>query len=180
MLAIGLVAWVGVQWAIGLSVIPVLLAAVAIVYAIRRTSRPTRRDKVPLKIRIRPILQGDLGRLMGAVAAFEVGNVTATLLILRATDLLTPDHSAKTATTIAPGLCTAYNAAATIASVPAGRLADRLGGHGPVLVLMGGWPRAPPPMPCPPPPVRQLPCSRCPSCWPGSLSGRSRPPSTPR
>ncbi|MGW1088511.1 MFS transporter [Streptomyces sp. NPDC002596] len=138
LLAIGLVAWVGVQWAIGLSVIPGLLAAVAIVYAIRRTPRPTHRDKAPLKIRIRPVLQGDLGRLMGAVAAFEVGNVAATLLILRATDLLTPDHGAKTATTIALGLYTAYNVAATIASVPAGRLADRLGGHGPVLVLTGG------------------------------------------
>ncbi|BFO18211.1 hypothetical protein SHKM778_45990 [Streptomyces sp. KM77-8] len=36
-LALGLVAWLGVQWAIGLSVIPGMLAAVAIVYAIRHT-----------------------------------------------------------------------------------------------------------------------------------------------
>jgi MFS family permease len=36
LLALGLLAWLGVQWAIGLSVIPGPLAAAAIVYAIRR------------------------------------------------------------------------------------------------------------------------------------------------
>ncbi|KUL38193.1 MFS transporter [Streptomyces sp. NRRL F-4489] len=138
LLALGLVAWLGVSWAIGLSVIPGLLAAAAIVYAIRRTPRPTSRDKVPLRIRIRPVLKGDLGRLMAAVAAFEVGNVAATLLILRASDLLAPGHGTKTATTLALGLYTAYNIAATVASVPAGRLSDRLGGRGPILVLAGG------------------------------------------
>ncbi|WP_327258433.1 MFS transporter [Streptomyces sp. NBC_01240] len=138
LLALGLVAWVGVQWAIGFSVIPGLLAAAAIVYAIRHTPRPASRDKVPLKIRIRPVLKGDLGRLLGAVAAFEVGNVAATLLILRASDLLAPEHGTKTATTIALGLYTAYNVAATLASVPSGRLSDRLGARRPVLVLAAG------------------------------------------
>lgn len=138
LLALGLVAWLGVQWAIGLSVIPGLLAAVAIVYAIRRTPRPTSRDKVPLRIRLRPVLRGELGKLMVAVAAFEVGNVAATMLILRASDLLAPEHGTQTATTIALSLYTAYNVAATLASVPAGRLSDRLGARGPVLVLAGG------------------------------------------
>lgn len=138
LLALGLVAWLGVTWAIGLSVIPGLLAAAAIIYAIRQTPRPTSRDKVPLKIRIRPVLKGDLGRLMGAVAAFEVGNVAATLLILRASELLAPEHGPKTATTISLGLYTAYNVAAAIASIPAGRMSDRLEARGPVLVLAGG------------------------------------------
>jgi MFS family permease len=138
LLALGLVACLGVQWAIGLSVIPGLLAAAAIIYAIRHTPTPTRRDKVPLRIRVRPVLRGELGRLMGAVAAFELGNVAATLLILRATELLTPGHGSKTATTIALGLYTAYNIAATLASVPAGRLADQLGARGPLLVLAAG------------------------------------------
>ncbi|MFD7322943.1 MFS transporter [Streptomyces sp. NPDC059875] len=138
LLALGLVAWLGVTWAIGLSVVPGLLAAAAIVYAIRRTPRPTSRVKVPLKIRIKPVLQGDLGRLMAAVAAFEVGNVAATLLILRVSDLLEPEHDTNTATTIALGLYTAYNIAAALAAVPAGRLSDRLGRRGPVVVLAGG------------------------------------------
>lgn len=138
LLALGLVATVGVRWAIGLSVVPGLLAAVAIVYAIRHTRAPASRDRVPLRIRVRPVLAGRLGRLLGAVAAFEVGNVAATLLILRAAELLTPARGATAATTIAIGLYTAYNAAAAVASVPAGRISDRLGPSGPVRVLAAG------------------------------------------
>src|SRR5918992_436768 len=46
LLAIGLVALVGTRGAIGLSVIPGLLATVAILYAIRQTKAPKTRDKV--------------------------------------------------------------------------------------------------------------------------------------
>lgn len=138
LLALALVAAVGVRNAIGLSVIPGLLAAAAIVYAIRHTPKPTPRPKTPIRIRIRPVLRGDLGRLLGAVAAFEAGNVAATLLILRATELLTPQHGITTATTIALALYALYNLAATLASLPAGHLADRLGARGPIRVLTGG------------------------------------------
>ncbi|WP_206061272.1 MFS transporter [Nonomuraea basaltis] len=138
LLAIALVALFSVKTAIIISVVPGLLAAVAIIYAIRHTARPRQRDKVPLRIRIRPILRGDLGKILGAITAFEVGNVAATLLILRATELLTPAHGAAGATMIALALYTAYNLAATLASVPAGHLADRIGTRGPVLVLTAG------------------------------------------
>jgi Arabinose efflux permease len=138
LLALGLVAAVGVRWAIGLSVIPGLLAAAAIVYAIRHTTRPAARAKVPLRFQVRPVLRGDLGRLMAAVTAFEVGNVAATLLILRATELLTPVRGVTVATTLALALYTLYNLAATAASLPAGRTADRLGARGPIWVLAAG------------------------------------------
>lgn len=138
LLALGLVAWLGVRTAIGLSVIPGLLAAVAIVYAIQRTPAAARRERKPLRFRTRPVLRGKLGELMGAVAAFELGNIAATLLILRATDLLEPGHGTKAATTIALWLYVAYNVAATGSSVPAGRLADRIGPRGPILVLAAG------------------------------------------
>ena len=138
LLALVLVATIGVRWAIGVSVIPGLLAAGAIIYAIRHTPEPERREPVPLRIRVRPVMHGELGRLMWAVAAFEAGNVAATLLILRATDLLRADHSSTTATTLAIALYTLYNATATIASLPAGRTADRLGGRGPIIVRAGG------------------------------------------
>jgi MFS family permease len=138
LLAIGLVAAVGVRWAIGLSVIPGLLAAAAIVYAIRHTPKPQVRDRVPFRIRVRPVLRGDLGRLMGAVVAFEVGNAAATLLILRATELLTPVHGVAAATTLALVLYTVYNASGALVSLPAGRVSDRLGRRGPVVVLAGG------------------------------------------
>jgi MFS family permease len=138
LLALGLVAAVGVRWAIGLSVFPGLLAAAAIVYAIRHARTPVQRQRLPLRIRVRPALAGQLGRLLAATAAFEVGNVAATLLILRATDLLTPAHGAKSATTIAIGLYVAYNPAATLAAVPAGRASDRLGPGGPPRLLATG------------------------------------------
>jgi len=138
LLAVVLVAAVGVRWAIGLSVIPGMLAAGAIVYAIRKTRVSTAAERVPFRIRIRPVLSGRLGSLLGAVAAFEVGNVAATLLILRATDLLIPSHGVDVATTIAIGLYVAYNATAAVVSVSAGRLSDRLGGSGPMWVLAAG------------------------------------------
>jgi len=138
LLALGLVATVGVRWAIGLSVVPGLLAALAIVYAIRKAPAIARRDKVSIRLRLRPVLRGRLGRLLAAVAAFEVGNVAATLLILRATELLTPGHGARSATTLALTLYTGYNVAATLTSVPAGRVADRIGATGPVRVLAAG------------------------------------------
>jgi MFS family permease len=131
LLAIALVAALGTRAAIAVSAIPGLLAAMAIVYAIRHAPRAVPRDH-SLRLRVRPVLRGRLGRLMAGVAAFELGNVAATMLILRATELLRPGRSEDAATTAALGLYLAYNLAASLASVPAGRLGDR---RGPLLVL---------------------------------------------
>jgi MFS family permease len=125
LLAIGLVAAVGTRWAIGLSVLPGLLAAGAIIYAIRRTPAPRSRERVPIRLQVRPVLHGGLGRLFAGVSAFELGNCAATLLILRATELLEPGHGQDMATTIALGLYVTYNAAATLTSLAAGRVSDR-------------------------------------------------------
>jgi MFS family permease len=139
MLALALVSLFSVRTAILLSVIPGLLAAAAIVFAIRQTKLPTLSERRRLRIQVRAVLRHrGLGRLLAAFTAFEVGNLAATLLILRATDLLTPAHGIQAATATALGLYTTYNLAATIASFPAGRLADRLGARGPRLVVAGG------------------------------------------
>ncbi|MET0201600.1 MAG: MFS transporter [Gaiellaceae bacterium] len=127
LLALGLIAVVGVREAILLSVIPGLLAALAIFIAVRSARRLERHERPRLRIRIRPVLHGRLGRLLGAVAAFELGNVAATLLILRATDLLTPDHGHDSAVRLAVVLYAVYNAAAMVISVPAGHVTDRRG-----------------------------------------------------
>lgn len=127
LLAIGLVSAFGVRTAIGISVIPGLAATVAILYAIRHTPRPALRERRPIRLRVRPVLRGDLGTLMGGISAFELGNCAATLLILRATQLFTPGRGVDGATGAALLLYTAYNVAATAASFPAGRLADRIG-----------------------------------------------------
>jgi MFS family permease len=141
LLALGLVALVGVRTAIGISVIPGLFAAAAIVYAIRAPALTPRRRQ-PIRIKVRPVLAGGLGRLLIAVTAFEAGNVAGTLLILRATELLTPAHGRDRATTLAlaryVAYNVAYNVAATTASIPAGRLGDRLGPTGAGKVLAAG------------------------------------------
>jgi MFS family permease len=135
LLALLLVSLVSVRTAILLSIVPGVLAVAAIVYAIRRTPRPTVQDRKPVRIVVRPLLRGAMGRLMTAIAVFEFGNIAATLLILRATDALEPEHGIENATQIALLLYTAYNLAATVVSIPAGRSADRSGA---VRVLAAG------------------------------------------
>lgn len=127
LLAIVLVALAGLRGAILLSVVPGLVAAGAILYAIRHLPRETRRERQPIRLKIRPVLAGRLGRLMVGISAFEIGNVAATLLILRATELFQPASGLEGATMTALALYTAYNAAATVASLPAGHLGDRFG-----------------------------------------------------
>ena len=90
LLALALVSLVGVRSAILLSVIPGLLAAGAIVLAIRFAPKLAARERRPLRVQVRPVLRGGLGRLFLGVGAFEFGNAAATLLILRATDCSSP------------------------------------------------------------------------------------------
>jgi MFS family permease len=49
-----------------------------------------------------------------------------------------PVHGLRTATQIALALYTAYNIAATVISFPAGKMSDRLGDRGPLLVVGAG------------------------------------------
>lgn len=135
LLAIVLVAAVGIRWAIGLSVVPGIMAAVAIVYAIRHTAVSKRRERQPIRIRVRPVMHGALGRILVGTAIFELGNCSATLLILRATDLFRPQSSETTATQLALALYVLYNVAATAISIPAGRHLDRTN---PIRVMAAG------------------------------------------
>lgn len=138
LLALGLVSLLGIRTAILVSVIPGVLAALAIVYAIRQATLPNVTERRKLRFQLRPVLKGQLGRVIVGFTAFEVGNVAATLLILRATDLLTPSHGTTVATQIAIALYVVYNVAATITSFPAGGVSDKLGRRGPLLVTAAG------------------------------------------
>lgn len=135
LLALVLVSLVGTRTAIYLSVIPGLLATLAIVYAIEHRRRTRRTERVPIRWQLRPVLRGGLGHLMVGIGAFEVGNVAATLLILRATELLDPGRSHDRAVQLALVLYIAYNIAATLMSVPAGHIGER---HGQIRVLVVG------------------------------------------
>jgi MFS family permease len=127
LLALGLVALFDVRTAILLSVIPGLLAVGAIVYAIRRTPKPSEGVKRRLAFKVRPVMRGRLGRFLSGVTLFEAANMAATLMILRATDLLTADHGHDRAVEIAIVLYVLYNVAATLVSLPGGHYGDRRG-----------------------------------------------------
>ena len=126
-LALALIAVFDVRTAIIVSVIPGLLAALAILYAVRHLPRLQRRERQPIQFHVRAVLRGRLGRLMVGVSLFEVGNIAVTFLILRATDLLTPERGLESATFVALLLYLAYNIAATLVSLPAGHASDRFG-----------------------------------------------------
>lgn len=127
LLALGLVAAVGVRTAIAVSVVPGLFAAAAMAAAAATVVRPAVHPRPRLRLRIRPLLGGRLGGLLGGIGAFELGNAAATLLILRATELLSPGRGHDDAVQVALLLYAASNLAATATSVPAGRIADRRG-----------------------------------------------------
>lgn len=126
-LAVILVALVGIRGAILFSIIPGLLAAGAIVYAIRHLERAPSRRTTAVRFTVRPLLRGPLGRLFAGIAPFELGNMAATLLILRATQLFEPSRGTDGAAQLGIALYVLYNLAGTLSSLPAGRIADRLG-----------------------------------------------------
>jgi MFS family permease len=134
-LALFLVSVFSVRTAILLSVIPGLMAAAAILFAVRHLPRLAKREHARIRIRFREVLQGRLRSLIVGISAFEIGNVAATLLILRATELLAPDRTLKTATEIALVLYLTYNVFATVASFFAGRRIDRAGAR--IVLLVG-------------------------------------------
>jgi MFS family permease len=129
LLAAGLVAWVGVRPALYLAAIPGLLAAVAIIVAARESRRRCP-DSAPAarRLDLRALRDAGTLRALVPVLLFEFGNLATTLLILRATQLLTsPQRSVAAATTMAILIYAGHNVVATIASLVAGRWFDRAG-----------------------------------------------------
>lgn len=129
LLAAGLVGLVGIRYAIGLAIIPGMLAAIAITIAARQAKRtlavPAARER--LSFNLRELWHAGLPAALTPAALFELGNLATTLLILRATDLLHFDgRSLTAATSIAILLYAVHNAAATVASLVGGHLIDRI------------------------------------------------------
>ena len=127
LLASLLVALVGVRSAMLVSVIPGLLATIAIVYAIRATRHATRQARKPIRFhdpagvegRPRPVLRRDQ-RLRGRERRGDAADPAR-----RPTS-----HASRTghgATQIGIWLYIGYNAVAAAASVPGGQLGDRRG-----------------------------------------------------
>ena len=134
-----LVTMVGVRRAILFSIVPGLLAALAMLFAARHVRKATTRERKPIKLQVRPVLRAGMTRLFVGMGAFEFGNCAATLLILRATELLQPEHGQDTAARIGVLLYVAYNAAATLASIPAGHVGDRRGSRVTLVIGAGAF-----------------------------------------
>ena len=78
-----------------------------------------------MQLQLRRLQQAGLGRVL-PIACFELGNVATTLLILRATGLLSSGgRDIATATSVAILLYAAHNAIAAGALPLAGHLCDR-------------------------------------------------------
>ena len=137
--ASGLVAALGLRHAILLAIIPGVLAALSITVAARAARRTlqTTTGRRTLTFNLRELRQAGLARVLTPVALFELGNLAATLLILRATDLLHTDgRSLTAATSLAILLFAAHNAAATATALLGGHLVDRFSAR-PVFAAAG-------------------------------------------
>jgi MFS family permease len=130
LLAAGLVAWLGVRPALYLAAIPGLFAAAAIIVAARQSRKRTRAGSVSSgrRFEFRALRDAGMLRALLPVAVFEFGNLATTLLILRATQLLSsPERDATAAASLAILIYAAHNVVATVASLAAGRWYDRTG-----------------------------------------------------
>ncbi|MDO5865040.1 MULTISPECIES: MFS transporter [Paenarthrobacter] len=130
LLAGTLVGLIGIREAILLSFIPSIFAAVAITIAARHArnilSTPTGRQK--LSFNLGELRRSGVAKALIPVSFFELGNLATTLLILRATELLTTEgREPAAAASLAIFFYAAHNGAATIASLAGGHLADHAG-----------------------------------------------------
>jgi MFS family permease len=137
LLAAGFVAWLGIRPALYLAAIPGVFSALAIIVA-ARAARRRRSDAQPQR---RRHLQLGLIRGHGVytalvpIAAFELGNMATTLLILRATELLRADgYAVAAATSLAVLVYAGHNLAASIVAYASGHVVDRVGPLGPFAV----------------------------------------------
>jgi MFS family permease len=127
LLAAGLVATIGIRHTIYLSVIPGLLAALAIVVAAREAAGRGVAVRRRVHLELGALREAGIVRALAPVTLFELGNCATTLLILRATGLLHPGRSIADAAAIAVLLFAGHNLVGSALSYPAGHAVDRRG-----------------------------------------------------
>jgi MFS family permease len=130
LLASALVAAVGVRHAMLAAVFPGILAAIAISVAARQARAATTGPEATARLRLNlaDLAAAGVPRALAPVAAFELGRLASTLLILRATGVL--EHTGRSTTAAASLAILLYawhNAAATAGALVGGHLTDRNG-----------------------------------------------------
>lgn len=131
LLAAGLVAWIGIRHTLYLSAAPGLFAAAAIMVAAteaRRRRRGAAGAPRVVKLQLRGLRDAGLLRPLVPIAAFELGNVATSLLILRATTLLHHGgRSATAATSLAVLIYAGHNLFGALVALGGGHWLDRAG-----------------------------------------------------
>jgi len=155
LMAAGLVAWLGIRPAIYFAVVPGVLAAIAITVAAREARRRGGLVRREFTLNLNALRAAGLIRSLLPIAMFELGNVATTLLILRATQLLTiGGRPLAAAASLAILLYAGHNALGAVVAYLGGHWIDRSGprlvfGVGAMLYLIAyggfafgphGWP----------------------------------------
>jgi MFS family permease len=145
LMAAGLVAWLGIRPALYFALVPGVLAAVTITVAAREARRRGGFRRRELGLHLGSLRSAGLFRALLPIAMFELGNVATTLLILRATQLLTTGgRSLAAAASLAILLYAGHNALGAVVAYLGGHWIDRSGprvvfGTGAVLYLIAYW-----------------------------------------
>ena len=135
LLAFVLLAFVGVRSALLGAVIPGVLAVGIGLWIMRRAPAPAPRAGRPVRLQVRAVYSGRLGRLMTGITLFEAANFAAVLLILRATALLEQGDVIFGPAAMAVLLYLLWRLAAAASSFVCGRMVDR---RGPAPVMSAG------------------------------------------
>lgn len=129
LLAAPLIVAVGYRWLFAVSIVPGLLAALAVLMLVKEAPRVAHAATAlvaPMRTLVRT--PGPFRRLLTGVGLYGLGNFSATLLILRATQLLHEHGRSSTdAAAVAVLLYAAHNTANAVFAYPAGAAADRIG-----------------------------------------------------
>ncbi len=129
LLAAGLVVWLGIRPTLYLAAIPGLFAALAITVAVSQARKSGQRgaNAVP-GFSWAGLRDAGMLRALRPIAAFELGNVATTLLILRATELLhAHGRSFAAATSLAVVMYAGHNLVASLTAYGGGHWIDRIG-----------------------------------------------------
>ncbi len=145
-----LVGTLGIRETIRWTLLPGLMAAVAFAFLVPASKRVEGHRAPSIASSFRQ-LPKEYWRLLAGVFAHGIGAVAPTLLILRATQALTPTHGAARAAAISVALYTFHNLMSAAISYPAGALGDRIGkknllalGYGVGVAAYVGFAIAPP------------------------------------
>jgi MFS family permease len=121
-----LVGTLGIRGAIRWTLVPGLVAALAFAF-LAPTGKADDSHRAPSFASSLSQLPKSFWRFLAAVLAHGIGDFAPTLLILRATQALSPSYGTKRAAAIAMGLYTFHNFMDAACSYPAGVLGDHIG-----------------------------------------------------